>query len=113
MVSVLSGCLSDRTRSPEVFPLVITASVAYGLALLMIAAASDFDGYLVGMALSGVGFGMYFAVDLVLVADVLPDERSAAKDLGLPNFAGALPLLGCSGPGAAGASGRQRRQLRR
>jgi hypothetical protein len=35
---------------------------------------------------------MYFAVDLALVADVLPDERSAAKDLGVLNFAGALPF---------------------
>jgi MFS family permease len=60
--------------------------------LLVIASASDFDGYLVGMALSGVGFGMYVAVDLALVADVLPDDQAAAKDLGVLNFAGALPF---------------------
>jgi MFS family permease len=89
-VSLLSGQLSDRTGRRKVF--VVVASVTYGLALLVIAAASDVHGYLVGMALSGVGFGMYFAVDLALVADVLPDESSAAKDLGVLNFAGALPF---------------------
>jgi MFS family permease len=52
----------------------------------------SFNGYLLGMALSGLGFGMYVAVDLALVADVLPDEHEAAKDLGVLNFAGALPF---------------------
>jgi hypothetical protein len=34
---------------------------------------------------------MYMAVDLALVADVLPDTDIAAKDLGVLNIAGALP----------------------
>ena len=54
--------------------------------------ASDFNGFLVGMAIGGLGFGMYVAVDLALVADVLPDKDSAAKDLGVLNIAGALPF---------------------
>jgi hypothetical protein len=32
------------------------------------------------------------AVDLALVADVLPDSASVAKDLGVMNVAGALPF---------------------
>ena len=32
------------------------------------------------------------AVDLALVADVLPDDSSTAKDLGVFNMAGALPF---------------------
>ena len=43
------------------------------------------------MAIGGLGFGLYMAVDLALVADVLPDPDSAAKDLGVMNIAGALP----------------------
>ena len=43
------------------------------------------------MAVGGLGFGLYTAVDLALVADVLPDPDSAAKDLGVMNIAGALP----------------------
>ena len=48
--------------------------------------------FLVAVAVSGVGFGLYFAVDLALVADVLPDPDNAAKDLGVFNYAGALPF---------------------
>ena len=44
------------------------------------------------MALAGLGFGVYVAVDLALVADVLPDGSSTAKDLGVFNMAGALPF---------------------
>ena len=64
----------------------------YGLALFVIAIASNFSGFLVGMAISGLGFGVYLAVDLALVVDVLPDKRNAAKDLGVFNIAGALPF---------------------
>ena len=65
---------------------------SYGLAMFIIAVASDFNGYLVGMAIGGLGFGMYAAVDLALVADVLPDRDDVAKDLGVFNIAGALPF---------------------
>jgi hypothetical protein len=58
----------------------------------VIAIASNFDGFLVGMAIGGLGFGIYVAVDLALVVDVLPDEDNAAKDLGVFNMAGALPF---------------------
>jgi MFS family permease len=86
--SLIGGRLSDRTGRRKIF--VFTASVVYGLAMFVIAVASDFDGFLVGMAVSGLGFGVYMAVDLALVADVLPGEDNA-KDLGVLNIAGALP----------------------
>ena len=66
--------------------------MVYGLALFVIAVASNFSGFLVGMAISGLGFGVYAAVDLALVVDVLPGKRTAAKDLGVFNVAGALPF---------------------
>jgi MFS family permease len=43
-------------------------------------------------AIGGLGFGMHMAVDLALVADVLPDQDKVAKDLGVLNIAGALPF---------------------
>jgi MFS family permease len=64
----------------------------YGVALFLIAVAADFDAFLVAMAVGGLGFGLYMAVDLALVADVLPGADSAAKDLGVLNIAGALPF---------------------
>ena len=85
-------------RRPPVGPagrrkvFVVTASVIYGVALFVIAAAEQRQRLLVGMALGGLGFGMYMAVDLALVVDVLPDPATAAKDLGVLNIAGALPF---------------------
>ena len=87
--SLIGGRVSDRTGRRKVF--VASAAGVYGLALFLIAAANDFNGFLVGMALSGLGFGLYMAVDLALVVDVLPDSSSSAKDLGVLNIAGALP----------------------
>ena len=89
VASLVGGWLSDRTRRRKVF--VGSASVVFGLALFVIALASSFNGFVVGMAIGGLGFGLYTAVDLALVADVLPDPNSAAKDLGVMNIAGALP----------------------
>jgi len=90
VASLVAGRLSDRTGRRKAF--VFTASIVYGLAMFTVAVASSVNGFLVGMALGGLGFGMYAAVDLALVADVLPDESTAAKDLGVFNIAGALPF---------------------
>ena len=62
--------------------MVLTVSLTYGTALLAIASSTDQDRFLAGMALAGLGFGVYVAVDLALVADLLPDDTSVAKDLG-------------------------------
>jgi MFS family permease len=88
--SLVGGKLSDRTGRRKIF--VLTASIVYGLAMFVVAIASDFNGFLVGMAIGGLGFGLYMAVDLALVVDVLPDDDNAAKDLGVLNIAGALPF---------------------
>jgi MFS family permease len=89
VASLLGGWLSDRTGRRKVF--VCAASFVFGLALLFIAVAGSFNGFVVGMAVGGLGFGLYTAVDLALVTDVLPDPANAAKDLGVMNIAGALP----------------------
>jgi MFS family permease len=88
--SLAAGRLSDRTGRRKIF--VLTASIVYGLAMFAIAIASTFNGFLIGMAIGGLGFGVYMAVDLALVADVLPDKDNAAKNLGVFNIAGALPF---------------------
>jgi MFS family permease len=87
--SLLGGRLSDRTRRRKVF--VFAASIVYGVAMFVVALASSFNGFLIGMAIAGLGLGVYLAVDLALVVDVLPDNGNTAKDLGVFNIAGALP----------------------
>jgi MFS family permease len=90
VASVVGGRLSDRTGRRKLF--VGGAAFVYGGALFIIAVADDFNAFLVGMAVGGLGFGLYMAVDLALVADVLPGADSTAKDLGVLNIAGALPF---------------------
>jgi MFS family permease len=89
VASLVGGRLSDRTGRRKAF--VAAAALTYGVALFVIAAATSFGGFLVGMAISGLGFGTYLAVDLALVADVLPSSADSARDLGLFNIANALP----------------------
>jgi len=88
--SLIGGHLSDRTGRRKIF--VCTAAIVYGLAMFALAMASNFNGFLVGMAISGLGFGVFAAVDLALVVDVLPNPGHNAKDLGVFNIAGALPF---------------------
>lgn len=64
-------------------PAVNRVGRVFRLALFVVAIASSFNGFLVGMAISGLGFGMYVAVDLALVVYVLSDKDNAAKDLGV------------------------------
>lgn len=90
VVAPVAGRLSDRLGRRKVF--VMSAAVIFAGALFVIASASTVSGYLVGMGIGGLGFGMYMAVDLALVVDVLPDADTAAKDLGVLNIAGALPF---------------------
>ena len=90
VASLVGGNLSDRTGRRKAF--VFTASIAYGLAMFVIAIASNFNGFLIGMAFSGLGFGVYAAVAFALIADVLPNPGHNGKDLGVFNIAGALPF---------------------
>src|SRR6476469_6573077 len=70
--SLIGGRLSDRSGRRKIF--VVTASVVYGLAMFVIAIASTFNGFLVGMAIAGLGFGVYMAVEHALIVDVLHDK---------------------------------------
>jgi len=90
VASPVSGRLSDALSRRK--PFVVGAAAAYATGLWLIAASDTFTTFLVGVAVTGVGQGVYFAVDLALVTQLLPNrQRDAAKDLGLFNIANALP----------------------
>jgi MFS family permease len=105
VASLLGGRLSDRTGKRK--PFVVAAALTYGAALFVVAWSDTLAGFLVGMAISGLGFGTYMAVDLALVTDVLPDPESSARDMGLFNIANALPyaLAPAVAPAILAASG--------
>ncbi len=88
--SLLGGRISDATGRRKIF--VLVAAGVYGSGLWTIAAAGKYSEMLVGMALTGIGQGVYFAVELALVTQILPNRKlDAAKDLGMFNIANALP----------------------
>lgn len=88
--SLVFGPLSDRLRRRKVF--VLASAVTAGAGLLALAFATTVPGYFLAMVLVGTGQGIYLAVDLALVTDVLPNkEADAAKDLGVFAVANLLP----------------------
>jgi MFS family permease len=87
--SVAGGWLSDRVGRRK--PFVWAAAFIAGVGLLIIGTSGSFGQFLVGAALTSLGQGLYIAVDLALIAAVLPDPETAAKDLGVFNIASCLP----------------------
>jgi MFS family permease len=90
--SVLAGRLSDRLGRRK--PIAMVGSTLQGMGLWLIAIAPSYTVLLLGVAVAGMGHGVYEGVNLALVTEVLPDrDRHAAKDLGLLNIANALPQV--------------------
>ena len=54
--SLIGGRLSDRTGRRKIF--VLAAAIVYGVAMFAVAISSNFNGFLVGMAITGLGFGV-------------------------------------------------------
>jgi MFS family permease len=88
--SFLSGWLSDRMKNRKFF--IWTSAAMYGLGLVLVAYSNDYNSFLLGASVMSCSFGVYLAVDMALVTEVLPDpENNAAKDLGIFNIAGTMP----------------------
>ena len=107
--SLIGGKLSDLAGRRKIF--VLTAAVVYGVAMFVVAVASSFNGFLVGMAIGGLGFGMYVAVDLALVADVIDQQgqRQGSRRVQHRQRSAVLHRAG----DRARHPGHRRRQLRR
>lgn len=89
--AVVAGRWSDRVRRRKIF--VIWAGVVMAVAALMLAFWQTWPGVLTAAVVLGIGFGVFLAVDLAIVTEVLPDEDGFAKDLGVINIANALPQV--------------------
>ena len=88
--SVVGGWLSDLAGGRrKVF--IWGSAVVFGVGSAAVAFAASFDAFLVGVTICGIGFGIYLAVDLALVSQVLPNTDDASKDLGVFNIAATLP----------------------
>lgn len=88
--AIVSGRLSDRTGRRK--PFVFAAAAIVGVGLTMLGFTTTLPFFFASAAVMGVGIGAFFAVDLALLTDVLPDkEHKAAKDMGIFNIANSLP----------------------
>jgi MFS family permease len=90
-VSLAAGLLSDRVRRRK--PFLIAAGAAMAAALTLMALVPRWETMLAAQALFGAAFGCYTAVDLALVAQVIPARRLAGRYLALMNFANTLPQV--------------------
>ncbi len=97
IASVLTGILSDRTGDRR--RLAFVATLIQASSGVVIATIPTFEATMVAAALMGVGYGAFSTVGLAFAADLLPDERDHARDLGIVNVTAALgqligPVLG-------------------
>ncbi len=88
--AVLCGRLSDRNGRRK--PFVYASALIVGVGLVMLAFTTTIALFYVDAVVMGIGIGAYFAIDLALITDVLPDkDHKAAKDMGIFNIANSLP----------------------
>lgn len=89
VASLVAGWLSDKLGRRKV--LVAAAILIFAVGTYLLIHADTVTGFYVAEAIMGVAYGMYLAVDLALVLEVLPNREDAGKDLGVFNMANALP----------------------
>jgi MFS family permease len=88
-ISIVGGFISDWTGRRK--PFVALAAIIEGAGFLLVALAPSVPQFLVGVAVAGLGKGLYFAVDLALLAAILPNREERAKDMGVFQIANSLP----------------------
>lgn len=89
--AVVGGVLSDRFGRVRIF--VAMSSLMFVPACVVFVVAPSLTGYFVAQGIMGAAFGMYTAVDQVLITRVLPSNANAARDLGLINIANSGPQV--------------------
>ncbi|WP_439534212.1 MFS transporter [Polymorphobacter sp.] len=87
--SLIGGVLCDATG--RIRPFIIASAVLLVPTAMLFWLGRSLQGYYVAQALMGAVFGIYMAVDAVLIARVLPKTGNAARDLGILNVANSGP----------------------
>ncbi|MEO6083515.1 MAG: MFS transporter [Umezawaea sp.] len=89
--AVVFGAMSDRSGKRK--PFVYVAVVIMVVAALVLVVWQTWTAALIAAPLLGVGYGIYMAVSLALLTQVLPAAADRAKDLGVINIANSLPQV--------------------
>ena len=91
LAGLAAGWLSDRAGRRK--PFVMLGALIIAAASLGLATAHIWPQIAASYALLGCGTGCYFAIDLALVAQVLPSSRTTGRDLGVINLASTIPQV--------------------
>ena len=89
--TLAAGRLSDHLGRRK--PFVLASGLIVATALFIPLVLPTLTGMLLMAGLAGFGFGCFQAVDAALISEVLPSDRSFAKDLGVVNIAVTLPQI--------------------
>ncbi|MFC0429300.1 MFS transporter [Kutzneria buriramensis] len=89
--ALVAGRMSDHSGKRK--PYVVASSVVMAAAAVILAIWPTWVASLIAAPLLGVGFGVYWAVALAVLTQVLPAASNRAKDVGVINIANALPQV--------------------
>lgn len=103
--SIFSGMLSDKLRKQKPFMFISAAIVVAALAIMAVAPLVTY--IYIGVAIVYFGGGIFGAVDIAMVARILPSKNDAAKDFGIMNVANTVPqsLVPFAAPGLIAIGG--------
>ena len=90
-VSLFGGYLSDRLRRRK--PFVIGGAAILATATASFALAPSWPAMMTAYIFHGFGAGLYYAVDVALLTQVLPSARDTGKDLGIVNLSNTVPQI--------------------
>lgn len=89
LASLGFSAISDRLQRRK--PFVLVAGIVLALAHLLAAFSPSLAIFFVAAGIGGLAMGCYLAVDLALIAEVLPSRATAGKDMGVFHLANVLP----------------------
>jgi MFS family permease len=89
--ALVAGRMSDKSGRRK--PYVVASAVVMAAAAVILAIWPTWTASLIASPLLGVGFGVYWAVALAVLTQVLPAASNRAKDLGVINVANSLPQV--------------------
>ncbi|MDD0859163.1 MFS transporter [Arthrobacter alpinus] len=89
IASLWLGRLSDKWGRRRAF--VFGSSILQAAAALILAFVPTMGAATFAAALLGLGYGCFLSVDQALATQVLPDQLSRGKDLGIMNIALTVP----------------------
>jgi len=87
--AAIAAKISDLVKRRK--PFVIIAAVIFGAGLAVAATASTYGTFLVAIGIVGLGQGVYFAVDLALVSQLVPDSSNPGQGMSIMGLATTLP----------------------